>query len=100
MSISLCGPVTPPTSTFCNISFTETIRNSHVVSKITEKGCKNLYLLSKVFHRSSKSNSYLMSISRRGPVNQLTPSVGNISVTEAILFVAWKFNQKPTHRTY
>ena len=63
---------------------------------MTEKGYNNLYLLTKVFHKSSKSNSYLMPISRRGPVNLSTPTFDNISLTEAMtnLLAVWKFDQR------
>ena len=84
MSISRRGPVTPSTPIFPNISLTKAIRNSLVFSKITKKGCINLYLLPKVFHGSSKSNSYLMSISRRGPVNLSTSTFGNINLTKTV----------------
>ena len=45
---------------------------------------------------SYKFFAYLMSLSRRGPVNQSTPTFGNINLTETAtnLFVAWKFSQK------
>ena len=54
------------------------------VWNITEKGCNNLYLLPKVFHGSSKSSSYLMPISRRGPINLSTPTFGKINLTGAM----------------
>ena len=47
---------------------------------------ESFYLLIKVFHRCSKSNSYLMSISRRGSVNLSTPIFGNINLTEKFIF--------------
>ena len=68
-SIFCGGLVNSSTLTFPNINFKKTVGNLYVVSNVTEKSCNNLYLLLKVFHRSSKSNSYLMSISRRAPVN-------------------------------
>ena len=61
--------VNSSTLTFPNINFKKTFGNLYVVSNVTEKSCNNLYLLLKVFHKSSKSNSYLMSISRRAPAN-------------------------------
>ena len=53
--------------TFPNINLKKTVGNLHVVSNITEKSCNNLYFHLKVFHRSSKSNSHVMSVSRRAP---------------------------------
>ena len=63
------GLVNPSTLTFPNINLKKTVENLYVVSNVTEKICNNIYLLVKVFHRSPKSNSYLMSISCRAPVS-------------------------------
>ena len=95
-SIFRRGPVNPSTPSFPNINLTKTMTNLLIVWKMTEKGYNNLYLLTKVFHKSSKSNSYLMPISRRGPVNLSTPTFDNISLTEAMtnLLVVWKFDQR------
>ena len=68
-SIFCQGLVNSSTLTFPNIHFKKTVGNLYVVSNATEKSCNNLCLLLKVFHRISKLNSYLMSISRRAPVN-------------------------------
>ena len=48
------------------------------------------------FHIIYKSISYLMSLSRRGPVKQSNPTFYNINMTKTIryLVVARKFNQK------
>ena len=56
---------------------------------------QNDFIFSKKFLANSL-DSYLMSISRRGPVNPSTPTFGNNNLTETItnLIVAWKFNQK------
>ena len=88
--------VNTSTTVFPYINLAKTMTNLLAVWKITEKGWNNLCLLPKVFHRSSKSNSYLMSISRRGPVNLPIPIFGNISFTEAMknLLFTKKFNQK------
>ena len=56
------------TLTFPNTSLKKAVENLYVVSNVTEKSCNNFYLLLKVFHRSSKSNSHLMSISSRARV--------------------------------
>ena len=61
-SIFCHGLVYPSTLTFPNINLKKTVENIYVVSNVTEKSCNNLYLLVKVFHRSSKSNSYLMPV--------------------------------------
>ena len=96
MSISRHAPVNPSTPTFLNINLTKTRKNLLIVWKITEKVCNILHALRKFFLRNSKSNSYLMSISRRGPVNLSFPTFGNINLTKTItnLLVAWKYNQK------
>ena len=61
--------INPSTLIFPNINLKKTVGNLSVVLNVTEKRCNNLYLLVKFFHRSSKSNSHLMSISCRAPVN-------------------------------
>ena len=53
------------------------------VKKIIKDSCKNLYLHPKSFKTTVKSNSYLMSISRRGPITPSTPTFPNIDVTKA-----------------
>ena len=68
-SIFCRGLVNPSTLTFPNINFKKTVGKLYVVSNVTEESCNNLYLLLKVFYRSSKSNSCLMSIFHRTPVN-------------------------------
>ena len=73
-SILCQGLVNPSILTFSNINLKKIVRNLCVVSNVTEKSCNSLYLLLNVFHKSSKSNSYLMSTSRCGPVNNLYPN--------------------------
>ena len=73
-SILCQGLVNPSILTFSNINLKKIVRNLCVVSNVTEKSCNSLYLLLKVLHKSSKSNSYLMSTSRCGPVNNLYPN--------------------------
>ena len=72
------NPASSSNQNFSNINLTKTM------AKITERGCNNLYLIHKVFHRSSKWNSYLMSVSRRRQVNLPTPIFDNINLTETI----------------
>ena len=75
------GPLHPSTPTFDNIILTETMTNLIVAWKFN---FKNLCLYPKSFHITLKPNSYLMSISRRGPVNPSTPTFPNINLTKPI----------------
>ena len=61
-----------------------------------KNNCNDLYLHSKSFKTTLKPNSYLMSLSRRSPVNPSTATFLNINLTQAIanLVVASKINQK------
>ena len=73
-----------------------------LLEKSLKKGCNNPYFLPKIFHRSSKSNSYLISISSRSQVNLSTPTFDNINPTETIIILlpAWKFNQTGWNNLY
>ena len=53
-------PENPLIPFFRNIFLKKKKTNLPVVWKITEKGCNNLYLLTNLFHRSSKPNSDIM----------------------------------------
>ena len=69
--------------------------NFLVVWKITEKWLQNLYFHRYDFNMIYKLFSYLASLSRK-PGKSVTPTFGNINLTETMLnlLVAWKFNQK------
>ena len=74
----------PLIPTFPNIILKKKKTNLPVVCKITEKGCNNLYLLTNVFHRTSKPNSDIMPISHCGLINPSTPAFPNINLTKTI----------------
>ena len=57
---------------------------------------KNLYLHSKTYIIGLKWNLYLTSLSRRGPVNQLTQTFHNISLIENLM-IPWRFKYKQLH---
>ena len=84
------SPVNQSTPTFSNISLTKTMTNLFLVLNITEKNCNILYLLLKVFHRSSEPNSYLISIFYCGPVILWAPTFSDMSLTQTStnLFIA------------
>ena len=93
-SIFCHGPINSSILTFPNINLKKT-EFYMFFWKISEKG-NNLYLLLMIFHRSSKSNSYLMLNFRGDAVNLPTSIFENINMTETVtnLFAAWKFKQK------
>ena len=94
MSVSRHSPINPSIPTFTNISLTQTMAN--FPGKSIKNGCNNFYLHPKNFHKSLKLNSYLLSVSRRGPIIPIKPTFCNINLTQAMtdLLVAWKINKK------
>ena len=83
MSISRRGPVTPSTSTFFQYqSYTKKLKSYFLFEKSLRNDCNNFCLHPKPFKMISKSNSYLMSISRHGPVNPSIHTFPNINITK------------------
>ena len=73
------GPVNASTPIFSNIYLTETTNLIVVVNSI-KNSCQSPFLYTKCLKITYQSNSYLMSISVRGPVNPSTPFFLPISV--------------------
>ena len=83
MSVSHRGLVNRSIFTFPNISLTKKEFQIYLLfGKLLKNGYNHLYLLKKIYYRSSKSNSYLISISIRGLVNVSTPTFSNINLTK------------------
>ena len=84
-SFSRRGPVNPSIPNFNNINLTKTITNLIIVGKFN--GCKNLYfqefVIPKSFNIIFKSNSYLITISCRGPVTPLK-TIKNLLIVSKI----------------
>ena len=78
------------------------IRHSHFsvvarsIRNSIKNGCKNLYLNPKLLQTTFKLNSYLMSISRCGPVTPSIPFFPSINLTKTIknFFVVLKITEK------
>ena len=79
-SVSCRGPVNPSTQTFPNINLSEAIANFLVAWKITQN--HSIFLHPNTFNMSWKLFSYLVSVSRRDPVNPSIPTFPNISLTK------------------
>ena len=83
MLISRRGPANLSTHTFPNIRLQRQLEIYLLFQKTLKIGCNNnLYFHVHAFDISKKSLSYLTSLSRRGPVNTLTPTFRNDSLTE------------------
>ena len=70
--------------TFDNVNLTESITNLIVAWKFNQKRVQESILHYKPFKTSTKSNSYLISTSRRGHGNCVNLFFPNINVTKAI----------------
>ena len=89
MSISRRDPLNPSTPIFGNISLIETMTNLVVAWKFNQKWLNESLFATKSFETALKSNSYLTSIFRHGPVNPSNTTFPNTNPTKTM--INWLF---------
>ena len=83
-SLSCPGHVNLSSPTFGNINLTETIYL--LLGNSVKYGCNIIFFHPKLFKITSKPNSYLTSVTRRGLVIPPTVTFPNIDVTQAMAY--------------